>query len=163
MKKVIVLSALVLFIFSFSFKLFLDWDDANEHRHTLMLDGYYIEEVETTYEPNQTLVPKGSFLTMGDVDEITYTYDLLVMPDRTISSDFQNVVLRTAEGEVSDVHDLFNIETRTLSYNTLKDAPYDAMTVESTITLDSPQNDEQSKFLNDLQSLSFNVSLNSEE
>ncbi len=163
MKKVIVLSALVLFIFSFSFKLFLDWDDANEHRHTLMLDGYYIEEVETTYEPNQTLVPKGSFLTMGDVDEITYTYDLLVMPDRTISSDFQNVVLRTAEGEVSDVHGLFNIETRTLSYNTLKDAPYDAMTVESTITLDSPQNDEQSKFLNDLQSLSFNVSLNSEE
>lgn len=162
MKKII-LGALVLFIFSLSFKLFLDWDAKNEHRHALMLDGFHIEDVSTTYEPSQNLVPEGSILTEGDVDSITYTYDLLVMPDRTIDSEFQSLVLRTADGEVSDEHGLFHVETETLAYETLDDAPHDRMTVQSTITLSQPRSEEENAFLKDLKSLSFDVSLNASE
>lgn len=162
MKKII-LGALVLFIFSFSFKLFLEWDTDNEHRHALMLEGFHIEDVSTTYDPSQNLVPEGSILTEGDVDSITYTHDLLVMPDRTIDSEFERLVLRTADGEVADEHGLFKIESETLAYETLDDAPHDRMTIQSTITLSQPDSEAEDAFLKSLRSLSFDVSLNASE
>ena len=163
MKKFIVAGALVLFIFSFSFKLFSDWDASNDYRHALFLNGYHVENSTTSYEPGQNLVPKGSLLTVGDVDEITYTYELLVLPDRSITSDFQSVVLETAEGKTGDTHGLFNIETEVLFHEALKGEDHDRMTVQSTITLAKPTTEEQAEFLNGVRNMSFEFALNADE
>jgi|GEM_PF-1413439 hypothetical protein len=160
MRKIIVASALVLFVFTLSFKVFLDWDASNHFKHDLMLNGYHVEATATTYKPSQNLVPKNTLLTVGDVDEIKYTYTLLVLPERSLDSKFQTLVLKTADGEVTDKHDLFNIKSEVLSNQNLKNKDYDRVVMESTLTLSKPETRDQIEFLHNVLSMSFNIALN---
>jgi len=162
MKKVIVLSALVLFIFSFSFKLFADWDDSNKHRYALNLEGYYVEDMSSSYSSNQRLVPEGSLLTVGDIEQITYTYELMAKPDYDVEAGFKSLVLKTAKGEVEDVHNLFNIETEIIE-RTSSNESYDELVVKAVITLSAPENSEESNFIKQLNSFQFDVTLNAKE
>ncbi|MFP4078748.1 MAG: hypothetical protein ACLFUQ_06370 [Candidatus Izemoplasmataceae bacterium] len=163
MKKIIISGALVLFIFTFSFRLFAEWDSVTAHRHELELNGFYIEDVSTTYAPGQNLVPEGSILTQGDVDRITYTYDVLAYPDQSVTSEFESLVLETKNGEVSDDHDLFNIETEVLDRETLDDTDCERLKIEATITLKRPENAEEDEFLSEIRQMSFDLTLNDEE
>ncbi|MFW6298245.1 MAG: hypothetical protein ACOC14_01065 [Bacillota bacterium] len=163
MKKIIMSGALVLFIFTFSFKLFADWDAANAHRHALKVEGYHVEDVSTSYEPGQNLVPEGSVLTKGDVDRITYTYDVLTLPDQSVSPEFQSLVLETADGKVADDYDLFQIETEVLERKTVNSGAYDRLQIEANITLRSPETDEQGEFLGEIRRMAFDLHLTNDK
>ncbi len=158
MFKLIGMYAVVFFIFILSFTLFLHHEQNHPYQHDMNLHGYYIEAASSSYEPGQNLVPKGSMLTTGDIDEITYYYQVLVMPEDSIDIALSQTTLNTNAGIIDDDYGFVVMESQIIDIQTHETGTYTVLHIEVIVHIE-PSDHHEAPNLSTINSIDFDIEL----
>ncbi|MFH5882521.1 hypothetical protein [Liberiplasma polymorphum] len=155
MKNIVAASAIV-FLFIINIFIYIRWTDNTAYSSIINLNGYIIMDVSNNLEEGQHLRPQNSFLSINEVDEVIYTYTVYVKNNLEIDALINNVILNYADSNKMDEAEL--ISTEILSMNIIDHhSYYYVVTIDISLTIRPPVNDQERTTLLNAQSFSFNL------
>jgi hypothetical protein len=155
MKNIVAASAIV-FLFIINIFIYIRWTDNTAYSSIINLNGYIIMDVSNNLEEGQRLRPQNSFLSINEVDEVIYTYTVYVKNNLEIDALINNVILNYADSNKMDEAEL--ISTEILSMNIIDHhSYYYVVTIDISLTIRPPVNEQERTTLLNAQSFSFNL------
>lgn len=165
MKRMILLSVLVFLFFTSFVTVYSYWDSSQD----VFLDGNtptFIVDQKLSTNSNQTIVPLGSILKVGDVTSVQYTYEVILADGYSLEAHLSQLTLSNDMLDSDTLSSLFNFsfEIEDLGYseasNGLLQAPSEGINylVTLTVTMNMPESELVYNSIAGAQ-ISFNVVL----